>query len=46
MVGVEQIQSLYPLHWLVWNNDFKALEIELAKKMVSVFISKSMIIFV
>lgn len=35
MVGVEQIQSEYPLHWLVWNNEYKALEIELDKSEVS-----------
>lgn len=34
MVGVEQIQSEYPLHWLVWINDYKTLEIELDKKEV------------
>lgn len=34
MVRVEQLQSEYPLHWLVWNNEYKALELELAKKEV------------
>lgn len=34
MVRVEQLQSEYPLHWLVWNNEYKALEIELTKKEV------------
>lgn len=34
MVCVEKIKAEYPLHWLVWNNEFKSLEIELSKKEV------------
>lgn len=35
MVSVEYISSEYPLHWLVWTNDYKALEVELAKREVN-----------
>lgn len=34
MVCVGFIQQEYPLHWLVWNNEYKILEAELAKKEV------------
>lgn len=44
MVGVEQIQSEYPLHWLVWNNEYKALEIELEKNEVNT--ENNLLIFV
>lgn len=32
MVGTEYIKQKFPLHWLVWQNDYKQLEVELAKK--------------
>lgn len=38
MVCEEVIKKEYPLHWLVWNNDYKTLEAELAKKEVKIVI--------
>ncbi|XP_044272441.1 ankyrin repeat domain-containing protein 13D isoform X2 [Tribolium madens] len=32
MVEIEFIQKEYPLHWLVWQNDYKQLDILLKKK--------------
>lgn len=32
MVGIDFIKTKYPLHWLVWENEYKQLEIELTKK--------------
>ncbi|XP_022916461.1 ankyrin repeat domain-containing protein 13D isoform X2 [Onthophagus taurus] len=32
MVGVSYIQTEYPLHWLVWNNNSSSLEEELGKR--------------
>lgn len=43
MVCIEDIQGEHPLHWLVWNNDYKLLEAELSKKEVST--SKQFMIF-
>lgn len=34
MVCPDRIIEEYPLHWLVWNNEYKTLEAELAKKEV------------
>lgn len=34
MVQVEDIETAYPLHWLVWQNDYKQLEIKLKSKEV------------
>lgn len=35
MVEIEFIQKEYPLHWLVWQNDYKQLDLLLKKKEVS-----------
>lgn len=32
MVAVDFIQKEYPLHWLVWENNFKDLKVELQKR--------------
>ncbi|CAH0563655.1 unnamed protein product [Brassicogethes aeneus] len=33
MVHIDQIKLEYPLHWLVWTNDYQNLQSELAKKL-------------
>lgn len=35
MITVEQIAAKYPLHWFVWNNDFRELQQALEKGEVS-----------
>lgn len=34
MVNIDTIQKNYPLHWLVWNNNYVELEEELSTKLV------------
>lgn len=34
MTSLEKIQQDYPLHWLVWNNDYEELDQALATKKV------------
>lgn len=29
------LKEMFPLHWLIWNNDFEELDKELALKKVS-----------
>jgi hypothetical protein len=41
MPSIDFIKSEYPLHWLVWNNEYKELDKELSKKVVSISV-KSM----
>jgi hypothetical protein len=36
MPSIDFIKSEYPLHWLVWNNEYKELDKELSKKVVSI----------
>lgn len=36
MPSIDFIKSEYPLHWLVWNNEYKELDKELSKKAVSI----------
>lgn len=36
MPSIDFIKSEYPLHWLVWNNEYKELDKELSKKASSV----------
>jgi hypothetical protein len=36
MPSIDFIKSEYPLHWLVWNNEYKELDQELSKKATSV----------
>ncbi|XP_049817825.1 ankyrin repeat domain-containing protein 13D isoform X2 [Aethina tumida] len=33
MVHIDQIKADFPLHWLVWQNDYQTLQNELAKKL-------------
>ncbi|XP_033329830.1 ankyrin repeat domain-containing protein 13D isoform X1 [Megalopta genalis] len=33
MVNIDTIQKNYPLHWLVWNNNYVELEVELSSKL-------------
>lgn len=40
MVNIDTIQKNYPLHWLVWNNNYVELEEELSTKLVSKGIEK------
>jgi hypothetical protein len=40
MPSIDFIKSEYPLHWLVWNNEYKELEKELSKKVVSISVKK------
>jgi len=32
MPSIDFIKSEYPLHWLVWNNEYKELDKELSQK--------------
>lgn len=34
MMATDDIQANFPLHWLVWNNDFEELELALQSEKV------------
>ena len=38
MITTDLIKSEYPLHWLIWNNNYQELSKELSNNCVSVHI--------